>query len=92
LPHFILEHFWGYSLQANGDTKEYEVRHPSWKYWDAGNRRLTGNFGNFYGESLAPIFRNQPHSVFVSQGSDVSVFTGRSAGGDLVRHRYAMGA
>lgn len=33
LEQFISEHYWGYTSQRDGSTKEYEVEHPAWKIW-----------------------------------------------------------
>ena len=30
---FIAEHYWGYVVQRDGGTLEYEVEHPRWRVW-----------------------------------------------------------
>jgi uncharacterized protein YqjF (DUF2071 family) len=32
---FITEHYWGYTVQRDGGSKEYRVEHPPWRVWEA---------------------------------------------------------
>ncbi len=76
LPWFILEHYWGYTAQASGDTLEYRVAHPPWRYWDVSSFEITGNLQGTYGE-LSSLVSGKAHSVFLAKGSPVSVYLGK---------------
>ena len=71
---FILDHFWGYTSQRNGTTKEYNVVHPSWSYREVDSYRINQNLREFYGPPFTNELLKDPHSVFVAQGSSVGVF------------------
>ncbi len=67
---FITEHYWGYTAQRDGSTVEYEVAHPSWRVWPAtgelaADPKASGRF---------PSLAKAPDSVFVADGSAVTVF------------------
>ena len=32
---FITEHYWGYTVQRDGGSKEYRVEHAPWRVWEA---------------------------------------------------------
>ena len=74
---FIAEHYWGYTKQRGGGTKEYRVDHPSWLVWDA----LESSYEcppteTLYGPSLTKVLGTEPKSAFVALGSEVRVFPG----------------
>jgi uncharacterized protein YqjF (DUF2071 family) len=73
---FIAEHYWGYTRHRDGRTLAYEVAHPSWKTWSARNFQLTGDLEALYGP-FASALREKPASVFVANGSAVSVSWGQ---------------
>jgi len=71
---FITEHYWGYTKQRDGGTIEYRVDHPPWRVWRATAGSLTGNTAAVYGEAFAAALATPPHSVFVADGSAVTVY------------------
>lgn len=73
---FIAEHYWGYTRRRDGKTLAYEVAHPSWKTWSARNFQLTGDLEALYGP-FANALQEKPASVFVADGSAVSVSWGQ---------------
>ncbi|MEK7793198.1 MAG: DUF2071 domain-containing protein [Candidatus Hydrogenedentota bacterium] len=73
---FIAEHFWGYVRQRDGGTVEYHVEHPSWRVWSAERHLFSGNTAALYGERFANVLSAKPDSVFVADGSEVSVSHG----------------
>lgn len=75
LEEFILEHYWGYTPQLFGDTVEYRVRHPKWKYWDTSEYKITGDLHTFYDKHFEQALNAKPHSVFIAEGSPISVST-----------------
>ncbi len=73
---FITEHYWGYSSQRNGSSLEYRVEHPQWSVWPATSFTAQGDFGSFYGPQFGPVLAGSPMSVFVADGSPVTVREG----------------
>lgn len=74
---FITEHYWGYTAQRDGGTKEYCVAHPQWPVWKARDAALHGDVAGFYGDPFAGALGGSPCSAFVATGSEVTVFSGR---------------
>lgn len=74
---FITEHYWGYTRQRDGGTIEYQVAHPPWRVYPAHDAGLHGDIEATYGSTFAPILAGPPHSAFVAEGSEVSVFRPR---------------
>jgi uncharacterized protein YqjF (DUF2071 family) len=77
LQEFILEHYWGYTQRHDGTTREYEVRHPPWRYWDVASFQMDGQIGVFYGPPFVGLL-GKPHSVFVAEGSEIAVLPGHT--------------
>ncbi len=73
---FISEHYWGYSCQRDGSTVEYRVEHPQWRVWTATKFTALGDFGDFYGSQFGAALAESPTSVFVADGSPVTVREG----------------
>jgi len=73
---FITEHYWGYAVQRDGGTVEYQVEHPSWRVWPGSSAVVEGDCAGFYGPDFAETFAAKPSSVFVAEGSDVIVRQG----------------
>lgn len=73
---YIAEHYWGYSVQRNGGTKEYRVEHPAWKVWAAKSAEFDGDVGSLHGGRFAECLSAPPRSAFVADGSAVTVYSG----------------
>ena len=74
--HFITEHFWGYSAQADGGCVEYRVEHPSWAVWTATKVHFEGDVAELYGQDFDTILQREPDSAFLAVGSGVAVYQG----------------
>ena len=74
---FISEHYWGYSVQRDGGTKEYQVTHPPWRVWDATAARLDCDARAVYGAGFGECLAAAPRSAFLAEGSAISVSPGR---------------
>jgi uncharacterized protein len=74
---FITEHYWGYTRQRDGETVEYEVRHPPWRVWRTSSAELDADAGLVYGNEFAEALSQPPCSAFLAQGSEVSVLRPR---------------
>jgi len=73
---FISEHYWGYNRQRNGATIEYRVEHPQWQVWHAHECTFHCDIAALYGDAFVPFLSRAPASVFVADGSPVSVYDG----------------
>jgi uncharacterized protein YqjF (DUF2071 family) len=84
-PAFITEHYWGYSRQADGTTVEYQVEHPRWAVWRAGESHLACDVAGLYGPEFGPALAAPPRTAFVADGSAIVVRRGRRVGGERTR-------
>lgn len=70
---FITEHYWGYSRGKNNTTNEYQVKHPSWKVYPVKKAAINVDFGLTYGNEFDFLNEQQPQSVMLAEGSEISV-------------------
>ena len=73
---FITEHYWGYAMQRDRSSLEYQVEHPQWAVWAASEAVFEGDAGALYGPDFAPYLAGPPLSAFVAVGSPISVRRG----------------
>lgn len=71
---FITEHYWGYTSIAANKTGEYKVEHPQWDIYPVNDYRVQCDFGSLYGKSFESLSGLEPVSVFLAEGSGISVF------------------
>ncbi len=69
---FIAEHYWGYAKNGLKAT-EYEVTHPSWKYYPVRESNMDVNFEETYGSEFKLLQKLEPDSIFLLEGSEISV-------------------
>ena len=77
IEEFILEHYWGYTAQPDASTVEYKVNHPKWKHSNVLSCKLSDNLKTFYGKDFELALSRAPASIFVADGSKVSVSTAK---------------
>lgn len=82
LEEFIFEHYFGYTRIDTGKTEEYKVAHPRWKVNYIKNYNISCNFEKMYGSRFKWLQNLQPNSVFLAEGSEVSV--------DWKRERFSV--
>jgi uncharacterized protein YqjF (DUF2071 family) len=70
---FITEHYWGYTPDGKGQSFEYEVRHPIWEVYPIQSYEVNTDFGALYGADFAFLDQARPTSVFLAEGSEISV-------------------
>jgi uncharacterized protein len=73
---FIAEHYWGYTVQRDGGTKEYRVEHPAWRVWNTAAAQFECDIKAVYGERFAESLSASPRSAFLAEGSAVKVYRG----------------
>lgn len=71
---FITEHFWGYSSAPGDKTAVYRVAHPSWLIHPVPDYQVSCDFGALYGDAFRCLNKSVPASVFLADGSPVTVF------------------
>jgi len=69
---FITEHYFGYTKQPN-NTYEYEVKHPKWMHYPVLNYKIDVDFELNYGTGFKHLNNQQPLSVLLAEGSEISV-------------------
>jgi uncharacterized protein YqjF (DUF2071 family) len=74
---FITEHYWGYTKRSRGATSEYPVEHPSWCVYPVRNFEVVADFAAMYGDAFLSLNSQDPSSVLLAEGSEVTVFEGR---------------
>ena len=72
---FITEHYRGYTKMKNGATSEYQVQHPRWSMQEVKSCEVNVNTDALYGEQWHPFLSAKPTSVFLADGSPVTIFT-----------------
>lgn len=70
---FILEHYFGYTKYNENTTYEYEVQHPKWKQYYIKSHHITIDFEKVYGSDFACLNQVEPTSVYLAEGSEISV-------------------
>ncbi len=73
---FITEHYWGYSIQRDRKTTEYQVKHPPWRTWKADRCDVAVDLKSCYGPAFAPFLEKPPVSSFLAEGSETIVYKG----------------
>ena len=73
---FITEHYWGYAKQRNDSTVEYQVMHPPWHVWQVNDYQFECDVAHLYGKTFAEALRPSPQSIFIADGSAVTVHKG----------------
>lgn len=70
---FIMEHYFGYTKLNENTTYEYEVQHPRWKHYCIKNHNIQIDFDKVYGTDFSFLNKLQPASVFLAEGSEITV-------------------
>jgi uncharacterized protein YqjF (DUF2071 family) len=70
---FITEHYFGYTKYNAKTTYEYEVKHPKWNQYTIKNYNINVDFKNAYGNDFEFLNLVKPQSVFLVDGSEISV-------------------
>ncbi|QLC67374.1 DUF2071 domain-containing protein [Flavobacterium sp. LPB0248] len=70
---FITEHYFGYTKIDEETTFEYEVTHPRWEQFEVVNHRIDIDFEKNYGNDFGFLQTQKPTSIFLAQGSKITV-------------------
>ncbi|MEO0731997.1 MAG: DUF2071 domain-containing protein [Bacteroidota bacterium] len=77
---FITEHYWGYAAVDDHHANEYEVTHPRWGLYPLLDYNIEVDYGLVYGEEFAFLNQATPTSVFLAEGSPITVEKKRALG------------
>jgi uncharacterized protein len=70
---YIFEHYFGYTKIDDTNTEEYTISHPSWKINKINDYKIDCDFEAMYGKPFANLDNTKPDSIFIAEGSSVSV-------------------
>jgi uncharacterized protein len=73
IEEFVTEHYYGYSRAGSNKTLEYGVEHPRWSCYPVKYYFLKVDFAVLYGEEFKFLNMAKPHSVLLSEGSEIVV-------------------
>ena len=75
---FITDHYWGYAKINDKKTSEYGVEHPEWQVYKTIDYFIDTNFDDVYGKEFSFLTNKKPESVFLAEGSEIKVKSGRT--------------
>lgn len=70
---FITEHYWGYTRIHDKKTTAYEVQHPRWRVHNVREFDMQCDVVSVYGNQFRESLSSPPTSVFLADGSLISV-------------------
>jgi hypothetical protein len=73
---FITEHYWGYTFINQSCAGTYQVIHPRWGVHQVKSFDVKCDAANLYGSQFAEALAQKPTSVFLAEGSPISVMKG----------------
>jgi hypothetical protein len=73
---FITEHYWGYTFINHSCSGTYQVAHPRWGVHKVNSFEVKCSTEVLYGRQFAEALLQRPTSVFLAEGSPISVMKG----------------
>jgi uncharacterized protein YqjF (DUF2071 family) len=73
---FITNNYWGYTCHGK-NCRAYEVQHRPWDIYNVKSFRIDVDFGRLYGERFTHLAKQKPASVFLAEGSPISILNSR---------------
>ncbi len=77
---FIAQHYWGYSKYNECTTFTYEVKHPTWNVYPIKEFTVDCDFTALYGKAFSFLEHTNPSSVFLADGSEVTILQKKMQG------------
>ena len=74
---FITEQYWGYTKADDQCCYEYQVDHPRWEVYPVRSYSVDVDFAKIYGEPFGCLDSMKPSSIFLAEGSPISVLSTR---------------
>ena len=73
MEEFIFEHYYGYTRINNQVSQEYRINHPRWLVNRVSDYSVQCDFKAMYGDAFSNLSNTPPDSVFMAEGSAVTV-------------------
>ena len=73
MEEFIFEHYYGYTKISDSESQEYRINHPKWRVNNVNNSSVQCDFTQMYGPDFGALSHQNPESVIIAEGSDISV-------------------
>lgn len=73
MEEFIFEHYFGFTKINNQISQEYRIDHPRWLINKVSDYSVRCDFENMYGKNFSNLSNVIPDSVFMAEGSAVSI-------------------
>ena len=70
---FITEHYYGYTKLGPKKTSEYQVTHPRWEAYTILEHDIQVDFAKVYGDTFGFLNQEEPASVMLAEGSEITV-------------------
>lgn len=70
---FIFERYFGFTKINDHTTQSYRIHHKKWKVYPVLSAKVSCKFDQMYGGSFEGLNRVLPNTVFLAEGSDVTV-------------------
>jgi uncharacterized protein YqjF (DUF2071 family) len=73
IEEFIFERYFGFTKLSPSKTQEYVIHHPKWMTHKILYNNIDCDFGMMYGDAFSNLNNQSPSSIFMAEGSQVSV-------------------
>ena len=73
IEEFIYEHYYGYTKVDPEHSIEYKVNHPVWEVNTIADYQIKCDFAASYGNDFEFLNYQEPNSIMLAEGSEVSV-------------------
>ena len=73
MEEFIFEHYFGFTKINNQISQEYRIDHPRWLINKVSDYSVRCDFESMYGNDFSNLSNVIPDSVFMAEGSPVSI-------------------
>jgi len=71
---FFSKHYWGTSQIDSRSCTIYEIEHPDWSTYKTIDAAISFDFKHVFGEEFASLTTAQPESIYLFDGSPVTVY------------------
>ena len=73
IEEFIFERYFRFTKLSHSSTQEYRIHHPKWNTHKILNYTIDCDFGTMYGDAFSNLNNQEPSSIIMAEGSQVSV-------------------
>lgn len=73
LESFTRDHYYAYTRQSPGKTREFEIEHPPWRIYPAISFDMKLDAATIYGKQFVDYFKQPPSTSFLMDGSRTNV-------------------